>query len=273
MGSVAPDQWPTETALPAAAAQPLEHVFLLGFPRSGTTLLEVILDGHPQVASLEEHELLTEGVRRFMREPLNLEALACADHTQLNALRTAYWEGVRQAGTDVANKVFIDKNPLNTLKLPLIARMFPRAKVLFALRDPREVVLSCFRRRFTMNSAMYELLTLQGAAAFYVAVMQFAEQVRPFLGLSWRIVRYENLVTDFEQESRAICEFLNLQRVAGMEDFASRIGKRERATPSTAQLARGLSPSAIDTWRRYSGALEPILPMLNPWVERFGYPA
>jgi hypothetical protein len=204
---------------------------------------------------------------------VNLQALARADQGQLNALRTAYWGSVRRAGIDVADKVFIDKHPLNTLKLPLIARMFPRAKILFACRDPRDVVLSCFRRRFTMNSAMYELLTLEGAAAFYHAVMEFAERVHPLLGLSWHTVRYEYLVSNFEQEMGAICALLNLNRVAGMEDFANRIGKRERATPSTAQLVRGLSPSAVDGWRRYSGALESILPLLNPWVERLGYRA
>jgi tetratricopeptide (TPR) repeat protein len=273
MGNTAPGAWRNHVVPPATPAEPLEHVFLLGFPRSGTTLLEVILDGHPQVASLEEHALLTDGVRRFMREPLSLEALASVDQNQLNALRATYWEDVRRTGTSVAGKVFIDKNPLNTLKLPLIAKMFPRAKILFARRDPRDVVLSCFRRRFTMNSAMYELLTLEGAAAFYDAVMQFAEQVHPILGLSWRVVRYEHLVADFEQESRAICEFLNLQTVAGMQDFANRVGKRERATPSTAQLARGLSASSVDSWRRYSGAVHSILPLLNPWVQRFGYPA
>jgi len=272
MSTLAPGAWPTEVAPPATPADPLEHVFLLGFPRSGTTLLEVILDGHPQVESLEEYELLIDGVRRFMREPVNFEPLARADQRELNALRTAYWQSVRRAGLDVAGKVFIDKNPLNTLKLPLIARLFPRAKILFARRDPRDVVLSCFRRRFTMNSSMYALLTLEGAAAFYDAVMQFAEQVRPLLGLSWRIVRYENLVAGFEQESQAICEFLNLQRVEGMQDFAGRMGTRERATPSTAQLARGLSSSAIGSWRRYSRALEPTLPVLNTWVQRFGYP-
>jgi len=272
MSTLAPGAWPTEVAPPRIPADPLEHVFLLGFPRSGTTLLEVILDGHPQVESLEEYELLTDGVRRFMREPVNFEPLARADEKELNALRVAYWENVRRAGTYVAGKVFIDKNPLNTLKLPLIARMFPRAKILFARRDPRDVVMSCFRRRFTMNPSMYALLTLEGAAAFYDAVMRFAEQVRPLLGLPWRIVRYETLVADVEQESRAICEFLNLQKVVGMEDFATRIAQRERATPSAAQLARGLSSSAINSWRHYGEALEPILPVLNPWVQRFGYP-
>jgi tetratricopeptide (TPR) repeat protein len=271
VGNVSPRDWQTRVVPAATPADPVEHVFLLGFPRSGTTLLEVALDGHPRVASIEEHELLTDGVLRFMREPLNLESLMRAEESQLNAPRTAYWDGVRRAGVDPAGKVFVDKHPLHTLKLPLIARLFPRAKILFAIRDPRDVVLSCFRRRFNMNSAMYELLTLRGAAAFYDAVMGFADQVRPLLGLAWHVVRFESLVSDFEQEMRAICEFLNIEGVAGMGDFAVRVQNRERATPSTAQLARGLVRSDVDHWRHYSAPLRPIQPALNPWVERLGY--
>jgi tetratricopeptide (TPR) repeat protein len=272
LGNTRPGRCLPPAAPVATSADPLEHVFLLGFPRSGTTLLEVVLDGHPQVASIEEHELLTDGVLRFMREPSNLQPLLQADESRLESSRTTYWDGVRRAGVDLAGKVFIDKHPLNTLKLPLIARLFPRAKILFAYRDPRDVVLSCFRRRFNMNSAMYQLLTLEGAAAFYAAVMEFAAQVRPLLGLDWRDVRYESLVTDFERETQAICEFVNIEQVAGMGDFASRVPARERATPSTAQLARGLLQSTADHWRRYSAPLQSTLPVLNPWVERLGYP-
>ena len=272
MGNTGAAHWMTQAMPQAAPADPLEHVFLIGFPRSGTTLLEVVLDGHPQVASIEEHELLTEGVLRFMREPSNLEPLLRADEGQLNAARAAYWDAARQAGVDPAGKVFVDKHPLNTLKLPLIARLFPRAKILFAIRDPRDVVLSCFRRRFNMNAAMYQLLTLHGAASFYAAVMEFADQVRPLLGLGWQVVRYENLVADFEQEMQGICKFLNLEGVAGMGDFAGRVQQRERATPSTAQLARGLVRSTLEQWRHYSAPLQSILPTLNPWVERLGYP-
>ena len=271
MGNTGAAHWMTQAMPQAAPADPLEHVFLIGFPRSGTTLLEVVLDGHPQVASIEEHELLTDGVLRFMREPSNLEPLLRADEGQLNAARSAYWEAARRAGVDPAGKVFVDKHPLNTLKLPLIARLFPRAKILFAIRDPRDVVLSCFRRRFNMNPAMYELLTLHGGAAFYDAVMEFADRGRALLGLSWRVVRYESLVTDFEDETRAICAFLNLEGVAAMSDFASRVQQRDRATPSTAQLARGLVRSTLEHWRHYSVPLQSILPTLNPWVERLGY--
>ena len=256
-----------------SVAGALGHVFLVGFPRSGTTLLEVVLDGHPRVASLDEHELLTDGVRRFMSEPLNLDALARADEAELGGLRMAYWDRVRRAEIKFAGKVFVDKYPMNTLKLPLIAKLFPHAKILFACRDPRDVVLACFRRRFKMNAAMYELLTLPSAAAFYDAVMGFAEQMQPIFGANWHVVRYESLMADFAQQTRAICGFLGLEWVDGMDDFASRARTREHATPSTAQLARGLDRSGVGHWRHYSTPLEPILPTLSRWVERLEYPA
>jgi tetratricopeptide (TPR) repeat protein len=249
------------------------HVFLLGFPRSGTTLLEVALDGHPRVVSLEEHELLRPGVLTFMREPLDFEPLLQDPGNALPELRAAYWREVRDAGVDVTDKVFVDKHPLNTLKLPLIARMFPKARILFAYRDPRDVVLSCFRRRFRMNPAMYQLLTLEGGAAFYDATMRLADLCRGLAALKWLEVRYENLANDPAQQLRAVCEFMHLDWVPNLTDFATRAQARESATPSTAQLARGLNRSSIGPWRHYQAALAPILPVLQPWVERLGYSA
>ncbi len=265
--------WAAGTAPPAKPTDPVAHVFLIGFPRSGTTLLEVALDGHPAVVSLEEHELLTEGVVQLMADPGDLGALARADEGQLNRLRAEYWRRVRAAEIDVAGKVFLDKHPMNTLKLPLIARLFPRAKILFARRDPRDVVLSCFRRRFKMNPAMYQMLTLESAASFFDAVMEFAAELKPGVGLAWHEVRFETLVTDFEPEIHAICDFIGLPWVAGMGDFAERAKGREHATPSTAQLTRGLDRAGVGHWRHYATPLAPVLPVLAPWVTRFAYPA
>jgi tetratricopeptide (TPR) repeat protein len=270
--AVAP-RWTAGAPAEPVAGGAADHVLLIGFPRSGTTLLEVVLDGHPGVVSLEEHELLTEGVLRFMREPLDLGPLARAPESELRALRAAYWERVRSGGVDVAGKVFVDKHPLNTLKLPLIARLFPRAKILFVCRDPRDVVLSCFRRRFMMNAAMYQMLTLGGAAQFYDAVMDFADRLRPILGLDWHEVRYEQLMADFTGQTRAVCEFLGLEWTADLQAFSSRVQVRERATPSTAQLARGLDASGIGHWQHYRAALEPVEPVLKRWVERLSSPA
>lgn len=267
---VAAPRWTTRPSTAPAPAR--AHVFLVGFPRSGTTLLEVVLDGHPDVVSLEEHELLTDGVLRYMREPLDLRPLADADEATLATLRAAYWAGVAAGGARVDGKVFIDKHPLNTLKLPLIARLFPDAKILFARRDPRDVILSCFRRRFKMNPAMYQMLTLEGAARFYDAVMIFAQAVRPALGLDWRQVCYEEVMADFSGEMRGICGFLGIEWTDSMGSFAERVQRREHATPSTAQLSRGLDRSGVGHWRHYARILAPLQPLLKPWVERLAGP-
>jgi len=265
-------RWTTSAAPEPMSGGATGHVLLIGFPRSGTTFLEVVLDGHPRVVSLEEHELLTESVLRFMREPLDLEPLARADESELRELRSAYWERVRRGGVDVTGKLFVDKHPLNTLKLPLIARLFPHAKILFVCRDPRDVVLSCFRRRFQMNPAMYQMLTLTGAAELYDAVMDFAERARPVLALDWHEVRHESLVADFTGQTRAICEFLGLEWTPEMAAFATRVQGRERATPSIAQLTRGLDRSGVGHWRHYREALAPVQSTLARWVARFGDP-
>lgn len=274
MGRVDAPLWATAPAGAddaVAADAPSSHVFLIGFPRSGTTLLEVVLDGHPKVASLEEHELLKPAVLAFMREPLDFAPLLRADAATLRELRADYWRQVRAAGVEPRGSVFVDKHPLHTLKLPLIGRLFPRARILFAYRDPRDVVLSCFRRRFSLNPAMYQLLSLEGGAAFYDATMRMALQARERMNLAWKDVRYEDLVGDFDRELRGICEFLGLEWMPRLADFAARAQDREHATPSTAQLARGLDRSGGGHWRHYQEALAPVLPTLAPWAQRFGY--
>ena len=268
MDKVVTHRW---TASPDSKSSAAGHVFLIGFPRTGTTLVEVVLDGNPRVVSLEEHELLADAVLAFMREPVNFDALARADAPTLSALREAYWGRARSAGIDATGKVFVDKHPLNSLKLPLIARLFPTAKILFAVRDPRDVILSCFRRRFQMNPSMYEFLTLPGAAAFYAAVMHFADTVKRRLNTQWHEVRYERLIADFEPEMRGICAYLGLEWLPSMGEFAQRVQLREHATPSTAQLSRGLITSATAQWRHYESQLAPALPALKPWLQGLGY--
>jgi tetratricopeptide (TPR) repeat protein len=284
-GSTVPDYVRgLSTALEAASELPwqrglddtataAEHVFLLGFPRTGTTLLEVVLDGHENVVSSEELELLSDGVIRYMSEPLDLRALAAADDAELRPMRQAYWRRVREAGLTVEGKVFIDKHPLNTLKLPLIAKLFPKARIVFAVRDPRDVVLSCFRRRFKLNPAMYEFLTLVGAASFYDIVMSFAQLSKARLSLDWLEVRYEKVVEDFEGEMRRICAFIGLDWKSSMGDFAARAKLRELSTPSTAQLSGGLTKSAVEQWRHYANELGPVRPVLDRWAARLGYPS
>jgi Tfp pilus assembly protein PilF len=266
-----PDLWKRRPASGAYRSGARGLVFVLGFPRSGTTLLEVILEGHPNVVSLEEKESLIDSVREFMQRPEDLDRLAGASPQTLEVFRDAYWQRVAAGGVDVAGKVFVDKYPLNSLKLPLISRLFPDAKIIFACRDPRDTVLSCFRHRFKMSAPIYELLSMEGAAVYYDAVMTLVVRLTSTLAMDVCLVRHEDLVTEFAREMKRICGFLNLDWDPAMGDFALRTKTRSVLTPSTAQLVRGLNTEGLGQWHRYRPYLEPLLPLLEPWIKRFYY--
>lgn len=267
-----PAAWAEAPARQDAEAPLPRLVFLVGFPRSGTTLLEQVLAAHPAVATLEEVELFGDAVREFMREPASLDRLAHIGPADAERLRAAYWAGVRETGADLGRAVLVDKLPLNSLKLPLIAKLFPEAKILLAERDPRDVVFSCFRRRFRMNASMYELLTLEGAARFYDSVMGLIEACRAKLPLDVQVVRYERLVQDFAGEVGRVCGFLGLGWSEAMETFSDRARSGAVATPSAAQVARGLYKEGMGQWRAYEAQLAPVAAILSPWVARLGYP-
>lgn len=253
---------------PAGAAR---HVFVLGFLRSGTTLLGAILEGHPRVATLQEEECLLDAVQEFLRRPEDLERLAWASAETLQRFRSAYWRRVSDAGVDVTGKVFVDTCALNSLKLPLIARLFPGAKILFSCRDPRDLVLSCITHRFRLSAPAYELLTLEGAARYYVAVTDLLVRLTRLLSLDVCLVRHEDMVTAFAREMVRLCEFLGLEWHPAMGDFALRAGAREEPLSAVAQLVRGLGTEGIGRWRRYRRQLEPVAGLLEPWVGRFCY--
>ena len=120
----------------------------------------------------------------------------------------------------------MDKMPLASVQLPLISKLFPEARVLFARATLADVVLSCFRRRFAMNPSMYQLLTLESAAVYYDAVMRVSELYRDRLPLEQHIVRYESLVDDFEGTARSACDFLGLEWNAALFDFAAKARMR-----------------------------------------------
>lgn len=265
---------PTQRAsspLPAVSGAET-HVFLLGFPRSGTTLLEQVLAGHSRVATLEEAPTLAAAFEAFLSD-----ADACAALTQLSeeeatAWTEHYWRDVRRRGVNVEGRVFVDKQPAGTLYLPVIARLFPQAKILFALRDPRDVVLSCFRQAFRMNAMTYAFTDLAETAACYDACMALAEQARARFPLAWAEVRHEALVEDFDAELASITAFLGLEPDPAMADFADAARNRTIRTPSAPQVRAGLNRRGLARWEAYREALAPVMPVLTPWVERFGYP-
>ena len=260
-------QAPPPPEAPVAAG----HVFLVGFPRSGTTLLEQVLAGHPDVVALEEAPTLAAPYAEFMADDAGLERLARLGPEDASLWRARYWAEVRALGAEPGGRLFVDKAPAGTLYLPLVAKLFPEARILFAVRDPRDVVLSCLRQDFQINAMTYAFTSLAETAACYDACMRLAQVYRRILPLPLIEVRHEALVEDFDKALAEIAAFLGLEVTPEMADFAATASRRSVRTPSAPQVRAGLNRRGMGRWRAYQRELTPVREILAPWVEKLGY--
>ena len=260
---------PQAAPIPQAARS---HVFLLGYPRSGTTLVENILASLPGVVALEERPTLAEADMAFLAEPGGIERLAALDAAALQPYRQAYWEKVAQAGIAAPGQCFVDMDPLKGTRLPVIARLFPEARILVMRRDPRDVVWSCFHTQFALTNAALEFTSLERTARHYHAMMTLLELAKERFDLGFHIVRYEGLIADFDAETKAVCAFLDLEWDESLRRFDRTAKQRGVATASAGQVRKGLYDGS-GQWRPYAEFLAPVMPILAPWVEKFGYPA
>jgi Sulfotransferase family len=244
----------------------------VGFPRSGTTLLDQILSSHSRLSVLEEKENLRDLLQDFVTTDSGLERLAKLASSTLDEYRKRYWARVEESRPQLPqDKIFVDKLPLNTMFIPLITRLFPQARFIFAIRDPRDVVLSCFTRAFGLNEAMRNFLTLDGTARYYAAVMRIGIDAKQKLGNALHVIRYESLVDDIENEARSLCGFLGLEWEAGMLRFQETARKHRINTPSYHQVVQPIYHTAQQRWRNYAQHMQAVLPQLQPFVEYFEY--
>jgi tetratricopeptide (TPR) repeat protein len=253
-----------------AARQGTAHVFLLGFPRTGTTLLEQCLGGHPDVVTTDEVDALRPAAAPYLNAENPFAAFGAAREADIEIMRDVYWRRIRQRAPTLSDKVLIDKMPFNSVFAGFIPSLFPEAKLIFAMRDPRDVVFSCFRRRFGMNSATYEFCTLVGSVELFCAVMRQFELTRPKMSSPILDCRYEDVVRDLRGAVERVCEFIGVDWRDDMARFSERAKQRPLSTVSAPQLTQGLYDGA-ESWRNYRDFLAPHLPDLAPWVSRFGY--
>jgi tetratricopeptide (TPR) repeat protein len=243
-------------------------VFLVGFPRSGTTLLDTILMGHPDTVVLEE------------QPPLNLVDTALGglagipslDAAGIVSARRSYFEEVGKIEELGPSSLLIDKSPLFLHKAPLIQRLFPNARFILALRHPCDVLLSCYMSNFRLNAAMSNFLRLEDAAELYDLTFQHWERSRALFPLNVHVIHYERLVEDVEGEVRPLFDFLGLDWHEGALDHRRTAKTRGLiTTASYSQVTEPIYKRAAGRWERYREYLAPILPVIEPWVTKFGY--
>ncbi|MEZ0261298.1 MAG: sulfotransferase [Alphaproteobacteria bacterium] len=250
-------------------------VFLVGFPRSGTTLLDQILSSHPAVRVTEEKPVVDKMLAEMARMTGN-PAKGWIDNKDypaaLGALTDAQVEelrGIFHAEHGASDgKLLVDKLPLNMLHAGFIRRVFPGAKFILALRHPCDSVLSCYMQRFALNAAMVHFLDLKDAARLYDEAFTLWHKQEP----DAHIVKYEDVVGDFRATVKATLDYLGLPWDEAVMEYDKTAKDRGVInTPSYRQVTEKIYTRASGRWLRYRAQLAPVLGTLAPHAEKLAY--
>lgn len=243
-------------------------IFIVGFPRSGTTLLDTLLMNLPQLHVMEELPVL-RGVQASLG---GIENLATLTSDLANDLRRRYFEVAGELTEVPPGKRLVDKFPLHLAELPLIHRLFPDAQVVLVERHPCDAVLSCFMANFQLNDGMRSFTSLDEAARTYHAVFDAFTRATDVWSIDVHRVRYEHMVEDLEAEMRPLLAFLGLEWDDRVLDNRASAAKRDHIrTASYSQVTEPIYKRAAGRWERYRPQMSSVLPILAPWAERLGY--
>ncbi|TVQ75119.1 MAG: sulfotransferase family protein [Phycisphaeraceae bacterium] len=246
---------------------------LAGFPRSGTTLLEVILGSHSRVLTLEETHYL-DTLNRWVYEAVGPDGGSIPLYLEIEgpALRAHMQERYRKSvagilGKDLPGGVVLDKHPMSTPLAPFFLWMLPRSRIIMPLRDPRDVVVSNYMQQMLHP----DLSSLDAIVDLYHCVMSGWLTIREWLGDAAIEVRYEDTVTDLERESRRILDHLGLEWDPALLSFHERARTAYVGTPSYEAVTQPVNTRAIGRWRRYEAHLASVMDRLLPMVDTLGY--
>jgi hypothetical protein len=249
-----------------------DHVMMLGFPRSGTTLLEHALAVHPAIETFEEIPSLTSMIVYVERI---LEERIAGDGQRRDAFEQArhrYYDEIDRRKSKPGAHIFVDKLPIRSAWIQILERFFPEKRYIFSIRHPYDVVLSCFKQSFTANAAMENFRTLEDACEFYDRIMSIWFGVFPTDSERVLYVRYDDLVMDFENQVTRALSFVGVEWSDDVRKFAELSEGRKVGTPSYGKVRSGLGIGVQSSWHNYRFAFDtPHGAKLHKWVDRFGY--
>ena len=252
----------------------IEPVFLLGFPRSGTTLLDTILRSHPEIDVVEEKPIIQTIENNISSQyKFSLSKISKLNDDQLRNLRELYLENLKSYSTKSKEaKVLIDKFPFNTVCLPLINLLFPNAKIIFTHRNPYDTVLSCFQQAFEPNNAMANFRSIDSSAKIYDLTMKMWVEYKDKLDIKYVTSKYEDLIEDFDSNILKVLNFLNLKWNKNIKNYRDTALKRQKInTPSSSQVIQPLYKTSIEKWKYYEKFFKNSHLYLDQWRKYFKY--
>ena len=256
------------------------HAFLLGHPRSGTTLLEQMLDAHPSICSVEESDVYSSVfdatlIRRHEEAggtPPFAPWVRALPEPAINGLRERYFATLAmEAGKSLEGVTVLDKNPGLTVSVARLARTLPAARLIVMIRDPRDVCLSAYFQSTHRTPWSVNWLTLGETVEQYAFTMDLWLRTKPKLVQPWLEVRYEDVIRDPAGEGAKVTRFLGHDWHPAQADPAAHARTKVVRSPTHDDVAQPIHRRAIGRWQAYAKYLAPFQERLKPFVEAFGY--
>ena len=178
---------------------------------------------------------------------------------------------LREIPDEPTARVLLDKNPSPTMSLNIWLRVFPELKVIIALRDPRDVIISCFFLNITLNVTNVNFLSLDRTVKHYADLMDVWLRMRELGGFDWIETRYEDVVLNMEEEGRKATEFLGLTWHPNQARYHETARQKVLYAPTYHDVTQPVYQRAVGRWERYAEALQPFLARLAPYCAAFHY--
>jgi len=260
-----------------ATPERYQIAFLGGHPRSGTTLLEQILDANPEVLAFDEPVAFNQEIASQINFSESQSQAQSRTSDTLSASRRAEMRRryvkslLREIPGEPTARVLLDKNPSPTMSLNVWLRVFPELKVIIALRDPRDVIISCFFLNIMLNVTNVNFLSLDRTFKHYEDLMDVWLRMRELGGFDWIETRYEDVVLNMEQEGRKATEFLGLTWHPNQARSHETARQKVLYAPTYHDVTQPVYQRAVGRWERYAGTLQPFLARLAPYCRKFRY--
>ncbi len=258
-----------------ASKERYQIALLGGHPRSGTTLLEQVLDANPDVLAFDEPAAFHQEVEKqlhFKPAPKAADQLDMLALSRRRDMRQRYVKSLlREVPGTPPQRVLVDKNPSPTMSLNVWLRVFPELKVIIALRDPRDVIISCFFLNIMLNATNANFLSLERTAKHYADLMDVWLRMRELGGFDWIESRYEDVVENLELEGLKVTEFLGLAWHPDQARYHETARRKVLYAPTYHDVTQPVYKRAVGRWERYAEALAPVQEKLAPYCRAFGY--
>ena len=240
--------------------------FLIGFPRSGTTLLDTILRSHSQTLVLEEKPYLLDIRHQFYKNH-EISEIFNLDESEKIRMQKQYFSSFDYN----PNKLIVDKYPLNLIELGFLKTLFPKSKIILAIRHPLDCIISCVLTAFKMNEGMVNFENIHTTSFFYNECFELLFKYFSFYEIQYHQIKYENIISDFKNEITKLIKFLNLNFEDNIYNYQKTAKQREKInTPSYDQVVQPLYSSSINRYKNFD-EIKKIEADISRWIDKFSY--